>query len=91
MNKLQRPFNVFTKHLKANHNLIFHNDVGLYEHEKDVFCFGYFFFEKKKGVYGQIDVHKKIIVYEVCEYKRTQGKEFNAFSPFNIIFEQITY
>lgn len=91
MKKLQRPFNVITKHLKANHNLIFNNDVGLYEHEKDVFCFGYFFFEKKKGVYGQIDVHKKIIVYEVCEYKRTQGKGFNAFSPFNIIFEQITY
>lgn len=91
MNRLQQAFNVLTKHLKANHNLIFHIDVGLYEHEKDVFCFGYFYFAKKKCVYGQIDVHKKIIVYEVCEYKRTLGLGFKAFSPFNIIFEQITY
>ena len=91
MKKLQQPFNVFKKHLRTKHKLIIHNDINLYEHEKDVFYFGYFFYEKEKGVYGQIDVNKKIIVYEVCEYKRTQGKGFNAFSPFNIIFEQITY
>lgn len=91
MNILQRPFRVFKKHLRAKHKLFFHNEIILYEHEKDVFCFGYFFFEKEKGVYGQIDVQKKIIVYEVSEYKRTQGRGFHTISPINIIYEQITY
>ena len=91
MKILQRPFSVFKKHLRAKHKLIIHTEIGLYEHEKDVFYFGYFFYEKEKGVYGQIDVNKKIIEYEVSEYKLTKGRGFHPFSPINIIFEQITY
>lgn len=91
MKKLQRPFSVFIKHLKENHNLTINYNVTLYEQEKDVFCFGYFVFEEKKGVFGQIDVHNKKIVYEISKYKRTQGEGFNAFSPYNKNFEEITY
>lgn len=91
MNKLQRPFNVFKKHLLQKHNLLIVYDVNLYEQKKDVFCFGYFFFDKKKSVYGMIDVHQKIIVYEVSDYKRTEGTGYKAFKTINSKSEQLTY
>lgn len=91
MNKLQRPFNVFKKHLLEQHNLNIHCDVGLYEQEKDLFCFNYFFDAGRKVISGQIDVHQKEIVYEIGDYKRTQGKGFVVFSTINSKLEQLTY
>ena len=91
MKKLQRPFNVFKKHLLEHHSLIIHCDVGLYEQEKNVFCFSYFFDAGRKVISGHINVHQKEIVYEVSDYKRTPGKGFNAFSLINTKFEQLTY
>lgn len=91
MKNLQRPINVFKKHLLQHHNLSLSYDVNLYEQEKDIFCFGYFFFYKKKAIYGMIDVHQKNIVYEISDYERIQGKGFTAFSTNNSISEHITY
>lgn len=91
MNKLQRPFDVLKKHLKEHHNFSFFCDVVMYEQEKDIFCFGQFFFDKRKCVYGMIDVHQKIIVYEISDYKRTQGDGFYTCSPIKSKLEQLTY
>lgn len=91
MENLKRPFNVLKKHLLKHHNLTFNSDLSLLEQEKDVFCFGRFFFDAKKSVYGIIDVHQKEIVYEIGDYERTQGKGFVVFSTINSKLEQLTY
>ena len=91
MEKLQRPFNVLKKHLLEHYNLTFDSDLSLLEQEKDVFCFGRFFFDTRKSVYGMIDVHHKEIVYEIGDYERTQGKGFVVFSTINSKLETITY
>ena len=44
MENLKQPFNVLKKHLLKHHNLTFDSDLSLLEQEKDVFCFGRFFF-----------------------------------------------
>lgn len=91
MENLKRPFNVLKKHLLEQHNLTFNSDLILLEQEKDVFCFGRFFFDTRKSVYGMIDVHQKEIVYEIGDYERTQGEGFVVFSTIESKLETIKY
>lgn len=90
MENLKRPFNILKKHLLEHHNLTFNSDLSLLEKE-GVLCFGRFFFDTKKSVYGMIDVNQKEIVYEVSDYVRTQGKGFVVFNTINSKLETITY
>lgn len=91
MEKLQQPFDAFTKHLKDHHKLTIHCEIAIYEQEKDVFCFGYFFYEKKKSIFGKINMQQKTIVYEISKYKYSQGEGFHVFSPIKRKLEQLTY
>lgn len=91
MKKLRRPLNVLKKHLLEHHNITFDSDLTLLEQEKDIFCFGRFFCDTKKSVYGMIDVRQKEIVYEFGDYKRTQGEGLVVFSTINSKLETITY
>lgn len=91
MNKLQRPINVLKKHLLEHHDLNISISLGLYEQEKDVFCFAYLSTVEKISIFGQIDVHQKEIVYEISEFEYTQCKEFHVCSPIKSKLETITY
>lgn len=91
MENLKKPFNVLKKHLLKHHNLNLYCDLGLYEQEKDVFCFGHCFHDEKKSIFGQIDVHQKEIVYEISDFEYTKGEGFYAYSPIESKLETITY
>ena len=91
MKKLQRPLNVFKKHLKTHHDLTVHNEVIFFEQEKDILVFGYFFFKENKSIYGQFNLQRKEIVYEIGDLTRDYGEGFCVYGSNNSKLEKLTY